>query len=413
MPGSKGAGRDPEGNRPQPPIIDVKAVEISERKDAGADSSAEAAVGTPPAGQTETVNPSAQAQAEPEAGEPSAPPPPARRRTIWPALVGALAGVAGGFAAAALLSHLRGDEQRAVEAGRRLQAIEANQQTFASRRAAEDAVQQIKALEARLAAAEKAANRPAGDPALAARVDALDQGGRDMAAAITELRKRLDEMATIVTAARASSASPGEIASLAQRLAAVEQAAKSLEAGLAAPSRGRDAAARFALAVMTLRPLVESGVPYARELAAVKVGGGDAAAAAPLDTFASTGVPPAAALAQEFAALAIPAQAKPPATPTEVSGSLWDRFVAAMSRLVHIRPVERTAAPVTADVARVRALVSGGDLPQALSEAAKLPDVTRQKLEPWVLRVRQRIAALDAMRDLAATAASRLSAGAQ
>ncbi|BAT57542.1 hypothetical protein GJW-30_1_00047 [Variibacter gotjawalensis] len=397
--------------RPSVPVIDTTAVDMTAKEAGPVPPTAD-----PIADMAEPIVPPPETKPE-ETKADTTPPPAEKPRRVgggWGAVTGATAGVIGGFIAAILLSHIRGDEERALQMDRRMQAVETSQQGFATRRAADEAAQQIKTLETRLAAAEAAARRPGGDPELARRVENLDATGRETAVIITEMRRRLDEMATIVTAARASSASPGEIASLSQRLAAVETATKALEAGLGAPSRERDIAARFALAVMTLRPRVESGTPYARELAAVKALGGDGTAVAPLDVFAATGLPTAVALAQEVSALSAPARASAaPAAVTPAPDSLWDRFVAGIGRLVQIRPVDQAPTAPAGNVGRVQTLTASGEFAQAIAEAAKLPEASQRALAPWLARVRQRLSAIEALHELSNVAATRLSAGNQ
>lgn len=422
-PSDKGA----DGRRPQPLILDIKAVDVtntaSEDKDAPA-------TGAPSDAKNSEVKNASGATAAPEAkvlpetkpspaAEPSASPPPSPkteperpRVRIGAAIAGGVAGLAAGILAALLLSHVRGDEERNVETARRLAAIESGQQgVAAARRAADDATQQIKALETRLARAEAAATaaaaRPAGDPELGRRIATLDESSREMNVALVEIRRRLDEMATVLTAARAASASPGEIASLAQRLAAIEQAAAALQArAAAAPPRDRDPAARFALTVLSLRPVVESGAPYAAELAAVKSLAKEPARLAPLDVFASTGLPSPALLARELAAVQAPARVAAPPDP-EPTG-FTDRIFASLSKLVRVRPVDSAPSAAETGRNRIQTLAASGSLAQAAEEAAKLPEAQRTPLDPWLTRVRARETALSVLRELSTNAATEL-----
>ncbi len=105
------------------------------------------------------------------------------------------------------------------------------------------------------------------------------------------------------TAAQAA-AQRADLDALAQRVAALESAIKSLGSELTQrTSRADDRAARVAVAAEALRATVERGAPYQAELAAVKSLGVEDTALAPLTPFAAEGVPSAAALAGEFATL--------------------------------------------------------------------------------------------------------------
>src|SRR2546430_11247308 len=96
-----------------------------------------------------------------------------------------------------------------------------------------------------------------------------------------------------------------EIEALAQRVVALEQAAKSAEEkiGRAALSAGADRAGRLAFVAVALRSAVERGEPFGQELAAAKPLVPGAAALSSLEPFATTGVPRAAMLAREFSQL--------------------------------------------------------------------------------------------------------------
>ena len=111
------------------------------------------------------------------------------------------------------------------------------------------------------------------------------------------------------------------------RVAALESAVKSLTAESAQRSASPgDNAARATVAAEALRAAVERGAPFQAELAAVKSFGADQDAVAALAPFAAGGVPTAAALGRELAALTPSLQrAADSETPT---GSLLGRLEA-------------------------------------------------------------------------------------
>jgi hypothetical protein len=258
---------------------------------------------------------------------------------------------------------------------------------------------------------------------LIARLTVVEGQNKSLGDSLAALNRRVDEVAassqTALAQAKAAAtvadgakgaiqASPqrSEIDALASRIAALESAVKSLSADMAQrPATPDDAAARLTVAAEALRAAVERGAPYQAELAAVKALGGDNATA-PLDQFAASGVPSAALLAQELAAL----------TPSllQVSGpanesSLLGRLEAHAQRLVRITPI---AAPVAAPagddpssvIARINIDAVHGDIAGALADLGRLPEATRAVAEPWIKKAEAREAALGASRRLAAAA---------
>ena len=109
------------------------------------------------------------------------------------------------------------------------------------------------------------------------------------AAAVAELKK--------APAPAAPAVKPAEIDALTSRIAALERAAKAMEAQL-----GRHAPARAApivrcgcvVVASTLNAAVERGTPFVAELAAAKAAAPDPKVLAALEPFAKSGVPSAA-----------------------------------------------------------------------------------------------------------------------
>jgi hypothetical protein len=263
------------------------------------------------------------------------------------------------------------------------------------------------------------------DAALASRVAAAEAETKALSERLAALNHRLDDIAVTArsalahadaasAAAEASKSAAqagvgrGDLDTLANRVAALERAVKSVaeEAGRRSPSAD-DGAARMAVAAEALRAVVERGAPFQAELAAVKSLGADANAIAQLEPFAAEGVPSVAALAHEFAAL-LPALQHASGGPTN-EGSLFARMEMSAQRLVRVTP---TDAPQGDDpaaiIARINAAAARGDAPAALAEVGKLPEPARAVAAPWTKKVAAREAAIAASRRIAADAVAAL-----
>jgi len=291
--------------------------------------------------------------------------------------------------------------------------------------AAEQAMARLADLDARVTKAEAAAAapRPAqADPALTSRVTALEAAVRPLAelgqrveaasAAARDAKTRAD--AAFEAAQKSSAVAPAqaadhkEIEALVARVAALEQAAKGVEEKIAraALSAGADRAGRLAFVAVALRSAVERGEAFAQELAAVKPLVPDAAATAPLEPFAATGVPRTAALARELSQLTGP-MLNAAGTPRD--GGIMDRLAQNAERLVRIRPINEAPGddPATV-VARADAKATHGDLSGALAELGALPAPVRAPAQAWMKKAEAQIAALAAARALADNAVAAL-----
>jgi hypothetical protein len=268
---------------------------------------------------------------------------------------------------------------------------------------------------AKLEAAGAAPPVGASDPALAARVAALETELKALAETVGVLGRRDDEALAAAREARVrADAGAAEIAELAQKLppaverselealanrvAAVEQSAKTAERA--------DRAVRLALAATALNAAVERGDAFAAELATAKALGADPKLTAALEPFARSGVPTAATLARQFSVLAPALQAAGAPPPEGVLG----RLQLNAEKLVRIRRVdEAPGSDAAAVVARSEAKAARGDLAGALSELAQLAPTARAPAEAWIKSAQARTAAIDASRRLAADALAGLS----
>jgi hypothetical protein len=167
---------------------------------------------------------------------------------------------------------------------------------------------------------------------------------------------------------------------------------------------------RATVAAEALRAAVERGAPFPVELAAVKALGADAKATAPREPFAADGIPSAAALGHELAAV-IPTLYR-----TAESGPNNDSFFGRLERhaqkLVRVTPLDAAAAPAGDDPSSVIARIDGdaarGDIAAARADIAKLPDTVRGLADGWIRKAEAREAAIAASRHIVADALNAL-----
>jgi len=278
------------------------------------------------------------------------------------------------------------------------------------------------------------------DAATAAHIAATDAKTKSLDDSLAALNRRLDEIAAAsqsaakaaaaaqAAAETAQSASQGanqsasqaatqtaaqkrDLDALASRIAALESAVKGLSQTAAHPaptSAAADRAARSTVVAEALRATVERGAPYQAELAAVQALGVAPNATAPLQSFAATGIPSAAALGRELADLT-PALQRATETESGDTGFL-DRLEAHAQHLVRITPVDAPAGnEPSAVVARIEADADRADIAAALNDIAALPDAAKPLAADWAAKAKAREAAIAASRQIAAAALAGLS----
>ncbi len=273
----------------------------------------------------------------------------------------------------------------------------------------------LKDIEARLAKVEAAATAPpATDPGIADRIAALDQRVTEALttaqAAASRAEAAQKAAAPQADALESAASMHANLDALSARVNGLEQGVKQIDRRVSelASVAASDRAVRLGLAAMELRMAVERGVPYAAELAAVKQLAPDQGILPTLEPFADGGVPSPGTLAQELAKLE-PDMLNAAGAPGQATGML-SRLEESASRLVRIRPIE--AAPGTdarAIVTRAEASAARGDVVGALSELERLPENVRALAAGWIGTAHARIAALDAARQLSASALGALS----
>jgi len=306
-------------------------------------------------------------------------------------------------------------------------ALQKQVQELESRAAPADG-KTLEALRARVGKIEEEiAKLPSGDKSVAERLSAADNAMKSLGVALTALNRRSDdatatgkqaleraeaaekavkELQASVNAGKEAAVAPAALEALQQRLAALEQSAQAAHAEIARTA-SIDTAARLALSAAALRAAVESGAPYADALAQTKLLGADAAALAPLQAFAASGLPNDRALARELSGL-MPALVKAAGAGAAPAGFL-ERLQANAGQLVRVRPLDAPAGDDPAAVlARLEVEAANADIDGALADLGKLPEPARKPAQAWIAKAKSRQAALAAARDFAAAAARAL-----
>lgn len=283
-------------------------------------------------------------------------------------------------------------------------------------------------ISARLDRIQQALQTPRPDVALTGRVTAAEAQTKALGESLAALTRRTDEIATAAqtalvqakaaaAAAAQSAAQAGvtrsDLDALANRIATLEGAVKSLSAEIAqrtSSSNADDRLTRLTVAAEALRATVERGAPFQAELGAVTALGAAASAAAPLEPFAAQGVPGAGELGRELAALTPALYRATEAAPH--TDSFLARLESHAQRLVRITPAGTAAVPAGDDpasvIARINVAAARDDVTAALADIAKLPDAARALADVWVKKAQAREAAIAASQRIAADALSAL-----
>jgi hypothetical protein len=251
------------------------------------------------------------------------------------------------------------------------------------------------------------------DSVQAPRVTALEnnvKGVSDSVASLAsrhdELRAQLDTVQKSLAELRKSvaqqkgGADSSELDKVASRIAPLESALQNMQQAISSrEANTADRAVRHAVVAASLRDSVLRGAPYATELAAFKSMGGDAAAVAALEPFATQGVPAPGKLCGELVTL-LPKIAADGETPAKPAGFL-DRLWVSAERLVRIRPIGEVAGTDSkAVLARLESKAARADVDGALSELTQLPPAQRAVADAWIAKAKARQAALAAAREI-------------
>ncbi|MCK1736479.1 hypothetical protein IVA79_21595 [Bradyrhizobium sp. 138] len=277
----------------------------------------------------------------------------------------------------------------------------------------------VDALSGRVAAVEARAGKPAADPAMAARIDALEKSASSLRSDVANLRAQSDKTASALNDAKSAptTAAP-DLAALTDRIAQLERASKSERAELAQQGEKiADAKAmddkplRFVVAAALLDVAVRHGDPYHSQLSAARSLAAKPDMLKPLDTFASSGIPTPVALSRELLNI-VPKLSPPPEAPAADAG-IVERLQAGASKLVRIERTDGVGNDRGAIVTRVTAAALRNDFVEARRELKTLPEADRAPAQAWLDKADARDAALAASRKFADDAMADLAKSAQ
>jgi hypothetical protein len=440
--------------RRPPPTIEGTASEIA--REPVAESAPEPAPATEPPPETVAAPAEEAAPAQPQVSpepEPTArqtkeqdepprqppPPPPSRARgDALPWILGGIGSVIGLAVIGTALWLFSQYLQRDASLAGKVDTLDAQVRGLAAKPAAADAKalddlrarvdvidSSLRRVDDRLNRAESALATPRSaptDPAVLARLSAAETMQRALGDTLADLRKRIDDSTAAARDAReradavarssgadANDALRKDVEALTARIAALEHAERTTDQRVEQSLTGAsaDRAVRLAVVAAALREAVESGRPFAAELAAAKALGVEAGALAPLEPFAAAGLPGSEALARDFdkAEPAMSAAAAPPSH----DGGILGRLQANAERLVRVRPVGDTPGDdPAAALARAGAKAHRGDIAGALAEVERLPADAKAPAADWIKAAQARTAAVAAARQLAATSLAAL-----
>ena len=254
------------------------------------------------------------------------------------------------------------------------------------------------------------------DPALTARLDALDKSLASLRAEIASTRVQSEKMAADLNALKSAprEAAAPDLGSINERLNELERSrrAESAEIAQAANKPADDTALRRVVAASMLDMSVRQSEPFVAALAAAKALAPDPGELKPLDGFASTGVPSPASLSRELTAL-VP-KLSPPAQETKTTGTgIMDRLQAGAARLVRIERTDAVGNDRNAVIARVTSAALRNDLADARRELNSLAPADRAAAQAWLDKANERDMALAAAHHFASEAMAALAGAAQ
>jgi hypothetical protein len=286
-------------------------------------------------------------------------------------------------------------------------------------------------LATRVASLESKASKPAApasDPAATARIDGLEKSLAALRGELAATGAQSEKLAAAVNEVKAAAgdgtAPAPDLSGITERIAKIESAMRAqaaelaqqgskLAATTAAETRpADDLPLRLVVAASLLDGAVRHGDPFAAPLAAAKSVAEDADALKPLEPFAASGVPSAAALSREL--LEIVPKLTPPAPETATTGTgIVDRLQAGAARLVRIQRTDASGTDRGGVVARVTAAAMHNDLNGARNELKTLEPADRAAAQAWLDKVDARDAALAASRKFADSAMAALATAKQ
>ena len=270
------------------------------------------------------------------------------------------------------------------------------------------------------------ANRVAGLEATLAplgdRIAELERSVRDNTAAARIAGERADKVAGLFDEAKRSGVEQNSLQqherstleNLADRLktleavqTALQQKQEELDRAADATAAAPDKAIRVAIIAAALRSAVERDAPFTVELAAARSLGLDESALASLEPFAATGVPTLGELLRGLSAL-VPELLRV-STPTGRDFGYLDRLQASAVKMLNIRPVrdEPGDDPATV-IGRIEFKIGHQEIAGVLAELDKLPGPAQELAQPWRSKALARQGAVESARLIATASLAKL-----
>jgi hypothetical protein len=278
----------------------------------------------------------------------------------------------------------------------------------------------IDTLASRVADIEARSIKPppaAPDPAQALRLDALEKSLASLRAEIAGARAQSEKLAADLNAVKSSpreAAAAPDLAAINERLSQIERAPRpeSTETAQRDNKPADDTALRRLVVASMLDVAVRQGEPFVAQLAAAKSLAPNPDALKPLDEFAASGVPHAAAFSREL--LTLVPKLSPPAQDKATTGAgIVDRLQAGAAKLVRIERTDAVGNDRSAIVARVTAAALRNDYAEARRELNTLAPGDRAPAQAWLDKANERDAALATSLQFATDAMAALAKPAQ
>lgn len=251
--------------------------------------------------------------------------------------------------------------------------------------------------------AARHAPRPVADPAIVARIDAVEKSLTSLRNDVAAVRGQNEKVAAAISEIKSASpqgvmtgeskTSTVDTSAIEERIAKIERATAALSAAAAAPPPApqppaEDPKVRRLGALVNLDKAVSRGLPYAAELAAVRSVAGDADVLRALDGFATTGLPTDDALSKELLGLLPQLAPKPEAQPAP--NGIVERLQQSFAKLVRVQRTDALASGPTGIIARATAAAQRNDANEAKRELLQLPPSDRALARPWIAKVEGR-----------------------
>lgn len=267
----------------------------------------------------------------------------------------------------------------------------------------------VDALSGRVAAVEAKAGKSAADPAIVARLDAVEKSVGTLRGDIAGLRAQSDKTASALNDAKSAprdAAALSGLAALDDRISRLERASTTARAELAQQGEKiadakvmDDKPLRYVVAATLLDVAVRHNDPFEAQLTAARSLAAKPEVLKPLDAFAASGIPTPVALSRELLNI-VPKLSPPPEAPSSGAG-IVERLQAGASKLVRIERTDGVGNDRGAIVARVTAAALRNDFVEARRELKTLPEADRAPAQAWLDKADARDAALAASRKFA------------